>query len=223
MSTVYTLSLKNLLVTAGANSDDGLVINSEEELSKVLSLGKIQTLAEKYIGEKFEKGTKKSEAIATLHSALCDEFGEEASEAMPADDDKEAAKEKPTAKGKKGKAPAAKKEPKEKKAPAAKKEPKEKKEPKYPNERKEKEYIFVAPGASVKADDLVDENDKPFTPQGKLLYTIFLEGVKKGSEVTLTKSEILEKLEKGGYTCGGNVWNNFMWYRKKLKEVGLMK
>lgn len=107
------------------------------------------------------------------------------------------------------------------------KEAKEPKEPKTPKPPKEpaapKSYTFIAPGKSVKIEEITDADGKKFSKQGRALIEAFVGGVDKGKKVTLTKEEILAKLEEVGYACSGNVWNNFMWYRMKFKAIGLME
>lgn len=205
MAKSFTIQLKDLSITAG-ETDKGIVVKNSGELGKILSLTKIQTLAEKYIGEKFTKGVKKSEACEKLFNAICEKVGDEPEEEVIGGDDQGPETNAPT-KGKGGKS-------------TKEKKPKELKEKKA---RKQSSYTFIAPGASVKADDIRDEKDKPLTPQGKQLFNIFFTGTKKGQTITLTKDEIIEKIEADDYKCNGNLWVNFMWYRRIFKVAGLME
>jgi hypothetical protein len=83
-----------------------------------------------------------------------------------------------------------------------------------------KKYVFVSNGK--KPEEIKMANGKNLSYQAKLLVTILIGDAPEGTEIEMTKEEILAKLE--GYPCVGDVWDNFAWYKSQvLTPLGLMK
>jgi len=59
-------------------------------------------------------------------------------------------------------------------------------------------------------------------PQCKKIIGCILCSLKDGEQKEVTKEELLEILESGGFTSRGNPWNNVMFNRRVLIDFGVM-
>jgi hypothetical protein len=83
-----------------------------------------------------------------------------------------------------------------------------------------KKYLFT-PVVIGDSETIKMGNGKPLSYQGKMIVKIFNETI--AEPTAFTRDEILERLEKAGYPCVGNMFDNFSWYKTQvLKPLKLV-
>lgn len=85
---------------------------------------------------------------------------------------------------------------------------------KEPGERKSRLYTVV--DCTIPADEKV-------TPQCRKIGEVCTSLASDGGKAEVTKEQILDALQKSGFATKGNPWNNVMYYRAKLVELGVME
>lgn len=82
-------------------------------------------------------------------------------------------------------------------------------------------YVFISNGQDPK--DMKTAKGKALSYQGRLLIELFIKGAPEGTELSYSRDEVIDILEKN-YPCAGDKMDNFSWYKSQIfKPMGLVK
>lgn len=82
-------------------------------------------------------------------------------------------------------------------------------------------YVFISNGQDPK--DMKTSKGKALSYQGRLLVELFIKNAPEGTELSYSRDEVLDILDKN-YPCAGDKMDNFSWYKSQIfKPMGLVK